>query len=99
MDMNEPVAGRGRTLGPGWYWHGWTGTGPLWVNLALLLLLPLLQVPLVSQLAVVTTLAALGGLVRQLVFGDYGHPGMHSAAVLAGGAAVAAGLTAFPSPF
>lgn len=84
--MDEPIAGRGI-----WDWHGWTGSGPLWVSAGLLLLVVFLQVPLVPQIAVITTLAA-GGLVRQLVFKDYGHTAMHTAAALLGSAAVVLGL-------
>ncbi|MCB5163441.1 hypothetical protein LG634_01055 [Streptomyces bambusae] len=85
--MDDPIAHKGF-----WSWHGWTGTGPLWLSAALLLLVVFLQVPLVPQIAVITTLAGLGGLVRQLVFGDYGHVVMHAAASLTGSAAVVLGL-------
>ncbi|MEV7415969.1 hypothetical protein [Streptomyces sp. NPDC089919] len=75
-----------------WQWHGWTGSAPLWLNALLLALVPFLHVLLVPQIAIVTTLTALGGLVRQLVYGDYGHAGVHLAAVVLGAAAMAAGF-------
>ncbi|MEU3311273.1 hypothetical protein ACGFY6_19235 [Streptomyces sp. NPDC048387] len=70
-------------------WRGWTGAAPFWLNSALLSLAPFTDVPLFAQVCVITALAALGGLGRQLWYGDYGHPAMHLAAALMGAAAVA----------
>ncbi|MEV8535779.1 hypothetical protein [Streptomyces sp. NPDC051211] len=70
-------------------WRGWTGAAPFWLNAVLLALTPLTDGPLPAQLAVITALAALGGLFRQLRSGDYGHPAVHLAAALMGAAAVA----------
>ncbi|MER5929867.1 hypothetical protein [Streptomyces sp. NPDC002054] len=72
-----------------WEWRGWTGAAPLWLNAVLLALIPFTSGPLPAQIAVITALAALGGLIRQLWFGDYGHPAVHLAAALMGAAAVA----------
>ncbi|MFI8101389.1 hypothetical protein ACIQUQ_10380 [Streptomyces sp. NPDC101118] len=54
--------------------------------------MPFLHVLLVPQIAIITTLAALGGLVRQLVFHDYGHAGLHLAALVLGAHAVVLGF-------
>ncbi|MCX5196127.1 hypothetical protein OOK31_19875 [Streptomyces sp. NBC_00249] len=70
-------------------WRGWTGAAPFWLNSLLLVLAPFTAVTLLAQLGVITALAALGGLARQLWYGDYGHPAMHLAAALMGAAAVA----------
>ncbi|MEV7724579.1 hypothetical protein AB0P15_07595 [Streptomyces sp. NPDC087917] len=70
-------------------WRGWTGAAPFWLNSLILLVAPFTTVPLLAQIGVITALAALGGLARQLWFGDYGHPAMHLAAALMGAAAVA----------
>ncbi|MFD0269170.1 hypothetical protein ACFVGY_21755 [Streptomyces sp. NPDC127106] len=70
-------------------WRGWTGAVPFWLNSAALLLAPFTTVTLLAQVAVIATLAALGGLVRQLWHGDHGHPVVHLAAALMGVAAVA----------
>ncbi|MFD7629387.1 hypothetical protein ACFV7Q_25740 [Streptomyces sp. NPDC059851] len=70
-------------------WRGWTGAVPFWLNAAALLLCPFTAVPLLAQIAVIATLAALGGLVRHLWYGDHGHPAVHLAAALMGVAAVA----------
>ncbi|MEU8773261.1 hypothetical protein [Streptomyces sp. NPDC048606] len=72
-----------------WAWRGWTGAAPFWLNALLLVLAPFTAVTLLAQIGVVGALAALGGLVRHLWFGDYGHPAMHLAAALMGAAAVA----------
>ena len=48
---------------------------------------------LLAQIGIITALAALGGLVRHLWYGDYGHPAVHLAAALLGAAAVAFVLT------
>ncbi|MER7762810.1 hypothetical protein [Streptomyces sp. NPDC097619] len=88
--MDGPVAGR-----EFWHWYGWKGSGPFWANAVLLALLPLLRIPLVAQIAVVTTLAALGGLLRQVVVGDYGHLLVHAGATALGAAGVVLGLTVF----
>ncbi|MEW1633416.1 hypothetical protein AB0469_05040 [Streptomyces sp. NPDC093801] len=69
-------------------WRGWTGAAPFWLNSVLLSLAPFTAVPLFAQMGVITALAALGGLARQLWYGDYGHPAMHLAAALMGAAAV-----------
>ncbi|AZM89939.1 MULTISPECIES: hypothetical protein [Streptomyces] len=70
-------------------WRGWTGAAPFWLNSVLLLLAPFTAATLLAQIGVISALAALGGLARQLWFGDYGHPVMHLAAALMGAAAVA----------
>ncbi|MEU3721608.1 hypothetical protein [Streptomyces sp. NPDC031705] len=70
-------------------WRGWTGAAPFWLNSVLLVLAPFTAVTLIAQIGVISALAALGGLARQLWFGDYGHPAMHLAAALMGVAAVA----------
>ncbi|UQX01905.1 hypothetical protein [Streptomyces sp. RerS4] len=70
-------------------WRGWTGAAPFWLNSLVLALAPFTAVTLLAQFGVIGTLAALGGLVRHLWFGDYGHPVMHLAAALMGAAAVA----------
>ncbi|MFB0630797.1 hypothetical protein [Streptomyces sp. AB3(2024)] len=72
-----------------WYWRGWTGAAPFWLNSLLLVLAPFTAATLLAQIGVITALAALGGLARQLWFGDYGHPAIHLAAALMGAAAVA----------
>ncbi|GLX20838.1 MULTISPECIES: hypothetical protein [Streptomyces] len=70
-------------------WRGWTGAAPFWLNSVLLVLAPFTAATLLAQIGVISALAALGGLARQLWFGDYGHPVMHLAAALMGAAAVA----------
>ncbi|NXY96547.1 hypothetical protein HYE82_19555 [Streptomyces sp. BR123] len=70
-------------------WRGWTGAVPFWLNSAALLLAPFTAITLLAQVAVIATLAALGNLVRQLWYGDHGHPAVHLAAALMGAAAVA----------
>ncbi|MGE7385748.1 hypothetical protein ACQKM2_09735 [Streptomyces sp. NPDC004126] len=70
-------------------WRGWTGAAPFWLNSVLLALSPFTAATLLAQIGVISALAALGGLARQLWFGDYGHPAMHLAAALMGAAAVA----------
>ncbi|MFD0354933.1 hypothetical protein ACFVHW_14530 [Streptomyces sp. NPDC127110] len=70
-------------------WRGWTGAAPFWLNSVLLVLAPFTAATLLAQIGVISALAALGGLARQLWFGDYGHPAMHLAAALMGAAAVA----------
>ncbi|CAL9493835.1 hypothetical protein SUDANB120_03308 [Streptomyces sp. enrichment culture] len=70
-------------------WRGWTGTGPLWLNSVVLLLVPFTAVTLLAQIGVIAAFAALGGLARQLWYGDYGHGAVHLAAALMGAAAVA----------
>ncbi|MFK0258355.1 hypothetical protein [Streptomyces sp. NPDC090445] len=70
-------------------WRGWTGAVPFWLNSAALLLAPFTAITLLAQFAVIATLAALGNLVRQLWYGDHGHPAVHLAAALMGVAAVA----------
>ncbi|EFL16169.1 hypothetical protein [Streptomyces sp. C] len=70
-------------------WRGWTGAAPFWLNSVLLVLAPFTAATLLAQIGVISALAALGGLARQLWFGDYGHPAMHLAAALMGVAAVA----------
>ncbi|MFJ9644238.1 hypothetical protein [Streptomyces sp. NPDC101206] len=70
-------------------WRGWTGAVPFWLNCAALLLAPFTTVTLLAQVAVIAALAALGGLVRHLWYGDHGHPAVHLAAALMGAAAVA----------
>ncbi|WP_405979855.1 hypothetical protein [Streptomyces sp. NBC_00158] len=70
-------------------WRGWTGAAPFWLNSALLIAAPFCAATLLAQLGVISALAALGGLARQLWFGDYGHPVVHLAAALMGAAAVA----------
>ncbi|MGW0392524.1 hypothetical protein ACWDYJ_16820 [Streptomyces sp. NPDC003042] len=72
-----------------WQWRGWTGAAPFWLNSLLLLVAPFTAATLLAQIGVITALAALGGLARQLWFGDYGHSAMHIAAALMGAAAVA----------
>ncbi|MFD8979763.1 hypothetical protein [Streptomyces sp. NPDC059564] len=72
-----------------WEWRGWTGAAPFWLNSLLLVVAPFTAATLVAQIGVITALAALGGLARQLWFGDYGHPAIHLAAALMGAAAVA----------
>ncbi|MGO4458709.1 hypothetical protein AB4039_15595 [Streptomyces sp. M-16] len=72
-----------------WHWRGWTGAAPFWLNSLLLLVAPFTAATLLAQIGVITALAALGGLARQLWFGDYGHPAIHLAAALMGAAAVA----------
>ncbi|MFF5449103.1 hypothetical protein [Streptomyces sp. NPDC012888] len=76
-----------------WQWRGWTGAGPLWLNAVLLAAVPFTTGPLPAQIAVIAALAAVGGLVRHLWFGDYGHPAVHLAAALMGAAAVALVIT------
>lgn len=49
---------------------------------------PFTAATLLAQVGVITALAALGGLARQLWYGDYGHPAIHLAAALMGAAAV-----------
>ncbi|MFF4318387.1 hypothetical protein [Streptomyces sp. NPDC001568] len=71
-----------------WEWRGWTGATPFWLNSLLLLLAPFTAVTLLAQIGVITVLAALGGLARQLWYGDHGHSAMHLAAALMGAAAV-----------
>ncbi|MFE2166250.1 hypothetical protein ACFXB3_14445 [Streptomyces sp. NPDC059447] len=68
-------------------WRGWTGAGPFWLNSLLLLLAPSTAVTLFGQIGLIASLAALGGLVRHLWSGDYGHPAMHLAAAAMGAAA------------
>ncbi|WP_234332583.1 hypothetical protein [Streptomyces sp. NRRL S-87] len=75
-----------------WHWYGWTGSAPLWLGALLLALLPFFQVLLVPQVAIVSTLTALGGLVRQLVHGDYGHAGLHLTAALLGATTMVLGF-------
>ncbi|AYV28841.1 hypothetical protein HET69_00215 [Streptomyces sp. CJ_13] len=70
-------------------WRGWTGAAPFWLNSVLLLLAPFTAVTLLAQIGVITALAALGGLARQLWFGDYGHPAVHVCGALMGAATVA----------
>ncbi|RST08275.1 hypothetical protein EF910_02995 [Streptomyces sp. WAC07149] len=70
-------------------WRGWTGAAPFWLNSVLLVLAPFTAATLLAQIGVISALAALGGLARQLWFGDYGHPVIHLAAALMGAAAVA----------
>ncbi|MEV7616699.1 hypothetical protein [Streptomyces sp. NPDC089799] len=70
-------------------WHGWTGSAPLGLNTGMLALVPFTSGPLPAQIAVITAMAALGGLFRHLWSGDYGHPAVHIAAALLGAAAVA----------
>ncbi|MFJ3881445.1 hypothetical protein ACIPW5_28850 [Streptomyces sp. NPDC090077] len=70
-------------------WRGWTGATPFWLNSVLLVLAPFTAATLLAQIGVISALAALGGLARQLWFGDYGHPAVHLAAALMGAAAVA----------
>ncbi|MFG2293358.1 hypothetical protein [Streptomyces sp. NPDC048603] len=72
-----------------WQWRGWTGAGPLWLNTGMLALIPFTSGPLPAQIAVITAMAALGGLFRHYWSGDYGHPAVHTAAALLGAAAVA----------
>ncbi|MFD9727259.1 hypothetical protein [Streptomyces sp. NPDC059072] len=68
-------------------WRGWTGAGPFWLNSLLLLLAPFTAVTLFGQIGLIASLAALGGLVRHLWSGDYGHPAIHLAATAMGAAA------------
>ncbi|MFF5701806.1 hypothetical protein ACFY7H_04805 [Streptomyces sp. NPDC012794] len=70
-------------------WRGWTGAAPFWLNSVLLILAPFTAATLLAQIGVIGALAALGGLARQLWFGDYGHSAMHLAAALMGAATVA----------
>ncbi|MFJ7208529.1 hypothetical protein ACIQWR_33990 [Streptomyces sp. NPDC098789] len=77
----------------GWRWQGWTGAAPFWVNLLLLVVVQFSDVTLLAQIGIITALAAIGGLVRHLWYGDYGHPAVHLAAALFGAAAVAFVLT------
>ncbi|MFD7031639.1 hypothetical protein ACFWAR_26805 [Streptomyces sp. NPDC059917] len=77
----------------GWSRQGWTGAAPFWVNLLLLVVVQFSDVTLLAQIGIITALAALGGLVRHLWYGDYGHPAVHLAAALFGAAAVAFVLT------
>ncbi|MFJ5806834.1 hypothetical protein [Streptomyces sp. NPDC093093] len=70
-------------------WRGWTGAAPFWLNSFLLLLAPFTAVTLFAQIGVITALAALGGLVRQLWYGDYGHAAVHLCAAFMGATAVA----------
>ncbi|RSS72845.1 hypothetical protein [Streptomyces sp. WAC06614] len=72
-----------------WHWRGWTGAGPFWCNALLLVMVQFTALTLLGQIGIVTALAAVGGLVRHLWFGDYGHPAVHTAAALMGVAAVA----------
>ena len=72
-----------------WQWRGWTGAAPLCLNTGMLALIPFTSGPLPAQIALITAMAALGGLFRQLWYGDYGHPAVHIAAALMGAAAVA----------
>ncbi|MCB5181275.1 hypothetical protein [Streptomyces antimicrobicus] len=72
-----------------WHWRGWTGAAPFWCNVLLLVLVQFTALTLLGQIGLVTALAAVGGLVRHLWFGDYGHPAVHTAAALMGAAAVA----------
>ncbi|MGW6706718.1 hypothetical protein ACWGDE_17755 [Streptomyces sp. NPDC054956] len=70
-------------------WRGWTGAAPFWLNSLLLLLAPFTDTTLLAQFGIIAGLAAVGGLARHLWSGDYGHPAIHTAAVLMGAAAVA----------
>ncbi|MEW2412471.1 hypothetical protein AB0953_01885 [Streptomyces sp. NPDC046866] len=70
-------------------WRGWTGAVPFWLNSVVLLLAPFTAVTLLAQIGIIAALAAVGGLVRHLWYGDYGHPAIHLAAALMGAAAVA----------
>ncbi len=70
-------------------WRGWTGAVPFWLNSVVLLLAPFTAVTLLAQIGIIAALAAIGGLVRHLWYGDYGHPAIHLAAALMGAAAVA----------
>ncbi|MBW5482230.1 hypothetical protein [Streptomyces bambusae] len=72
-----------------WHWRGWTGAAPFWFNVLLLVLAQFTALTLLGQIGIITALAALGGLVRHLWFEDYGHPAIHLAAALMGGAAAA----------
>ncbi|GHB66654.1 hypothetical protein GCM10010347_41070 [Streptomyces cirratus] len=72
-----------------WEWRGWTGAAPFWLSSVLLLLAPFTAVTLLAQTGVIVALAGLGGLARQLWFGDYGHPAIHVAAALMGATAAA----------
>ncbi|MFJ3922583.1 hypothetical protein [Streptomyces sp. NPDC090022] len=72
-----------------WQWRGWTGAAPFWLGGLMLVLVHLTALTLFAQIGVITALAALGGLVRHLWSGDYGHPAVHLAAALMGAAAVA----------
>ncbi|WP_405491204.1 hypothetical protein [Streptomyces sp. NBC_00096] len=86
-DHRRPKSRRER---PQWReWRGWTGAAPFWLNSALLLLTPFADVTLFAQIGIIAALAATGGLARHLWSGDYGHPAIHTAAVLMGAAAVA----------
>ncbi|MER5731035.1 hypothetical protein ABT084_22375 [Streptomyces sp. NPDC002138] len=76
-----------------WRWQGWTGAAPFWVNVALLGVAQFSTVMLLAQIGIITALAAIGGLVRHLVYRDYGHPAIHLAAALLGAAVVASVLT------
>ncbi|MEU3772166.1 hypothetical protein ABZ924_28175 [Streptomyces sp. NPDC046876] len=70
-------------------WRGWTGAVPFWLNSVVLVLAPFTAVTLLAQIGIIAALAAVGGLVRHLWYGDYGHPAIHLAAALMGAAAVA----------